>query len=608
MTLKLKLFLFSVALAYLPLLFGALFFVRSIRGVSEQDARHHLEWVATVQENRIGETIDRYVEWAKLLASRTQLRRNLGTAWTSRDPVLVEQMSTILLDAQASLPLLERISVLDRTGIVAASTDPSHIGRNYAGESHFEQARTTFLLTDISEGAPAKAAVRIAGPLYLDDVFIGEIELIASPEQILKIVGDYAGLGKTGETILARPIDKESAEPLRPLRFESPDTPSIFTGALGALLATTPSADDMAATAQLITDYRGKKVFAVSRFVEPMGWGLVAKIDVDEVRTEEANFQDSALIALLIFITCMSVAVFLFFQSVAQPIYHTTVIAERVRQGDLSQRIPVTSHDELGMLAETFNSMMSQLQDTYAGLEQKVKERTAELEAFTYSVSHDLRAPLRSIDGFSQALLEDYESKLDSGAKDYLHRVRASSQRMAQLIDDMLNLSRYTRKPLEKSIVNLTALSREIAGELQRNQPQRKAVISVSEDLSVYADPVLMRVIMQNLLDNAWKFTSKMDQAHIEVGATEKDGKKVYFVRDNGAGFDPAYMDKLFTPFQRLHSTDEFPGTGIGLATIQRILFRHEGKAWAEGAVDKGATFYFTLEAPPKGNIPTTPA
>lgn len=218
-----------------------------------------------------------------------------------------------------------------------------------------------------------------------------------------------------------------------------------------------------------------------------------------------------------------------------------------------------------------------------------------ELEAFSYSVSHDLRAPLRSVDGFSKALMEDYADKIDAQGKDYLQRVRAASQRMAQLIDDLLNLSRVTRSDMHHEVVNLSHIAQTIAAELQKSEQGRQVEFVISDGLVAIGDPRLLRLVLENLLSNAWKFTGKHTHAKIEFGALPYDGKTAYFVRDDGAGFDMAYVDKLFAPFQRLHGVAEFSGTGIGLALIQRIIHRHGGRVWAEGAVEKGATFYFTL-------------
>jgi signal transduction histidine kinase len=222
-----------------------------------------------------------------------------------------------------------------------------------------------------------------------------------------------------------------------------------------------------------------------------------------------------------------------------------------------------------------------------------------ELEAFSYSVSHDLRAPLRAIDGFSQILQEDYEQVLDEEAMDYLGRVRAASGHMATLIDDLLDLSRVGRRPLRRERVDLARLATEIVEELKESRPEREVEFVAAENIMAWGDASLLKVALENLLGNAWKFTARERAARIEFGVDRKPDptlpSPVYYVRDNGAGFDQAYADKLFGAFQRLHGQDEFEGTGIGLATVARIVHRHGGGVWAEGKVGEGATFYFTL-------------
>jgi PAS domain S-box-containing protein len=218
-----------------------------------------------------------------------------------------------------------------------------------------------------------------------------------------------------------------------------------------------------------------------------------------------------------------------------------------------------------------------------------------ELEAFSYSVSHDLRAPLRSIDGFSLALLEDHAAQLDPDAKALLSRIRAATLRMSTLIDDLLNLARVAREEMKHEPVKLTEMAAAILRELQNREPNRAVTCTIGQEIVANGDPRLLHIVLDNLLGNAWKFTAKKDGAKIDFGAEEQNGRTVYFVRDNGAGFDIKYADKLFGTFQRLHSTTEFPGTGVGLAIVKRIVHRHSGKVWAEAALDRGATFFFTL-------------
>lgn len=239
------------------------------------------------------------------------------------------------------------------------------------------------------------------------------------------------------------------------------------------------------------------------------------------------------------------------------------------------------------------------LAETKATLVDELERKNKELEAFSYSVSHDLRAPLRSIAGFSQQVLEDYTDKIDEKGRSHLRRVCAAAQRMGELIDDLLELSRVSRAELRRDRANVSEIARQLGSDLQRREPERKVLFAVRDGLVASADSRLVRVLFENLLGNAWKFTSKVPEARIEIGSEERDEGTVYFVRDNGAGFDMAYAQKLFSPFQRLHSEADFPGTGIGLATVARIADRHGGRVWAEGVVGQGATVFFTLAAAP---------
>ena len=287
-------------------------------------------------------------------------------------------------------------------------------------------------------------------------------------------------------------------------------------------------------------------------------------------------------------------------------------IAERKRaeekgqatQIELQRLVDEADHSRLVLLSLLEDQKLAEghIHQLNVELEQRVRERTVqleaankELEAFAYSVSHDLRAPLRAMDGFSAALLSDYPDRLDEKGRHYLERIQEASRRMGQLINDLLKLSRVTRTDFNRQPVNLSIVAQQINTNLKAQEPQRQVECEIYPDLIVQGDVQLLKIVMENLLSNAYKFSSPREVAQIQVGVIEKAGERVFFVRDNGVGFDMEYAGKLFAPFQRLHSMQEFPGTGIGLVTVQRIIHRHGGRVWPESVLNQGTTFYFTL-------------
>jgi len=299
-------------------------------------------------------------------------------------------------------------------------------------------------------------------------------------------------------------------------------------------------------------------------------------------------------------------------RTIIHPIHMLQKGAEAVAAGDLSKRVGTNARDEIGRLGQSFDAMTEALQRDITGREKaeeevrglnkdlehhirQLEESNKELDAFSYSVSHDLRSPLRSIDGFGRALVEDYSGKLDDEGRDYLERIRGATQRMSQLIDDLLKLSRVARMEANRETVDLSAIAADIAGRLRKNHPERPVQFVIAEGLAASGDERLLTVVLENIVANAWKFSEKKPQAVIEFGVTSVQGEPAYFVKDNGAGFDMAFADKLFNPFQRLHHAAEYSGTGVGLATVKRIINRHGGRVWIEGEVDKGTTVFFTL-------------
>jgi signal transduction histidine kinase len=309
-------------------------------------------------------------------------------------------------------------------------------------------------------------------------------------------------------------------------------------------------------------------------------------------------------VACLLFVTLLSTWLG---RGILRSLSELTGGFRRFGAGDLAVPIRVASRDELGDVAAHANEMAASLERSISELKQAQAALTLsnkELEAFSYSVAHDLRSPLRSINGFAQALLEDNVDKLDEESKEFLTRICGSADQMGHLIDALLSLARITRTQLQRERVNMSKLAESVVGQLRIGAPDRVVEFANQDEVVGYGDPDLLRALLENLLGNAWKFTGARSGARIAFGSTIEAGGPAYYVQDNGAGFDMAYANKLFAPFQRLHTASEFAGTGIGLATVQRIVDRHGGRIWAEGVVGQGATFRFTLAGITKGVAP----
>lgn len=326
-----------------------------------------------------------------------------------------------------------------------------------------------------------------------------------------------------------------------------------------------------------------------------------------DLREVDQRLKRYALIAFIVLLISWLAAILVsatFRRSVSQPIVQLAEVAQQIsRTKDYTIRVtPRASNDEVTTLISSFNEMLQELQKSHDELEQRVADRTRdllsanrELEAFAYSVSHDLRGPLDAINGYSYILLN--RADLGGQTRDLVGEIRSSGKRMMELIDDLLNLSRVTSTAMVEENVDLSAMARWIIEDLRRSSPERKLEFVAADTEQVRGDARLLRIVMENLLHNAWKYTSRHDHARIEFGQFDRNGRVTYFVRDDGSGFDPRWADRLFQPFQRLHSKEEFPGNGVGLATVRRIIQRHGGEISAEGGVEKGATFYFNLGA-----------
>ena len=354
-------------------------------------------------------------------------------------------------------------------------------------------------------------------------------------------------------------------------------------------------------------DYRGVSVIGAYKWLPEFKMCIITEIDQAEAFAPIVRLAwVIAGIASAISIAAGLLGLF-FGRTITRPVRKLAAGAEEIGGGNLEYRVGTAAKDEIGGLSRTFDRMAESLKATMVSrdeLEQRVRDRTAqleaankELEAFSYSVSHDLRAPLRAIDGFSRVVLEDYTDKLDDEGKRYLNIIRSNTQKMGQLIDDLLMFSRLGRQELRASDIDMGKLAKAVSEELKLAVPERKLQFTINALIPAQGDQAMIRQVFVNLLSNAVKFTRPKENAMIEVGASNEGDENVYYVKDNGVGFDMQYVDKLFGVFQRLHSSAEFEGTGVGLAIVQRIIHRHGGRVWGEGKVGEGATFYFSLPA-----------
>ena len=606
-SIKRKLLIFALCISLIPILVITILFYLSARGsvekqinqkmiaVAESKALHIEAFLKTIR----GRTID--------FCSDGYIRDKLDII---NQKVLLEQDAVVDLSSHLKnnkMPLdpdIASITVLNTTGTVVASTIKSIIGNDFSNHEEFvhivsKNKKEVFTHRPHFQQYLNHNTMEVAAPVTSMESgqTIGIIINAYNQEIINDITSNREGMGNSGEiviglkedgtiqfintlkytpgatTTLKIPLNDEAAEPMR-LALE---------GKYGTIIG---------------HDYRDINVIAAYRYIPSIGWGLVAKMDKAEAFAPLTVLRNIAIILGGV----SSIAVILvgisFSISTSRPINRLTAAAKKISNGNYDYSVEIDRHDEIGALAVSFNSMTSKL--THEINEQEKAEArltglNKELEAFCYSVSHDLRAPLRGIEGFSRALEEDYADKFDLQGKDYLRRICTASHKMDNLITDLLDLSRITRSKMKHEKVDLSALVKSKALELQETEPERQVEFVIAEGDCTDGDTKLLKIAIDNLMDNAWKFTGKHSQARIEFGISLQDGESVYFISDDGVGFDMTYADKLFGAFQRLHSITEFEGTGIGLATVNRIIQRHGGNIWAEGEIGQGAKFCFTL-------------
>jgi signal transduction histidine kinase len=511
--------------------------------------------IASLAATTLHEKFERLTAIGISLATRVQFRRLIQAGqW--------DEAVDILRSVPEDFPFIERVFLADPHGTLMADTPalPDARGVNFAYRDWYQGVNRTGLpyVSDAYQraAAPQYHVIAAAIPIKTDEHRIaGSLVLQVRLQSLLEWMHTIE-LGPGG---LVYPVDRRGQMAAHPalapdgeLRDVStvPSVEKALRGAGGADIAFDPVAQET-------------RVVAYAP-VPGYGWGVMAE---QPTRTAfAARDHEIRHLGLAYGLVVLASGTFAY--------WILRTLTERRRA------------------AYRISALNADLQRWGAELEEANKE----LDAFSYTVSHDLRTPLSIIDGFSQALLENYAATLDARGRDYLQRICGATQRMADLIDALLGLSHVTRAELVWEVVDVSALARAIATDLQRGEPTRQAEFVIADGVVAHGDARLLGVVLENLFSNAWKFTARQPQARIEFGSLpQREGSLVFFVRDNGVGFDMAYADKLFRAFQRLHGRTEYPGTGVGLATVQRIIQRHGGRIWAEGAVGQGATFYFTL-------------
>jgi signal transduction histidine kinase len=600
---------FFLALSIVPLVIVGYLAFDSGRRSIEQDTFNRLISTTILKEAEFERWVEGNERVLRALAIGSGFRQD-AAALASLDPAypayqaarrdLLENHFGPALEEEGGFDDLFLLRASD--GLILVGTDETQEGKYRESEPFFVEGKsrtyTENVTYSLSHGGPV---MHVSTPVSDAD---GEVVAVlvgrANLAEMSGIMLQRSGLSASEGTYLVNAFNFFVTEPRVGAGLALRST--VYTEGVTDCLAHNDGVG-------FYENYRGVPVVGAYRWMPEHDLCILTEVNQAEAFAPVAALRNTAMVIGAGVALIATLAGVFFARTITQPVGQLVRGAEEIGQGNLEYRIEVAARDEIGQLADAFNDMAArrrraeeQVRELNKELEQRVLERTAqleaankELEAFAYSVSHDLRAPLRAMDGFSRILVEEYAPQLPDEAGRYLGLVRDNAQHMGQLIDDLLAFSRLGRQPLKVQRVMPADLARQALEDLRAEQEGREVKITIDDLPACQADPALLRQVFANLLGNALKFTRKREVAAVEVGCRQTDGTCVYYVKDNGVGFDMRYADKLFGVFQRLHRAEEYGGTGVGLATVQRIIHRHGGRVWAEAEVDKGATFFFTL-------------
>lgn len=622
MSIRLKLIIIFLAIALIPIAFVSLLtfhnYVNSIESAKYLDMRR----LAEFKVERIETYFNGLKKYMEITENLYNIKKNLPviirTAGKRDKKEFIEAKNVLdsqLKNMEKTL-VLNDIMMADSKGRIVYSSNQEHFSKEYLGtmaeiqQKAFEEGRKGIYFSDIyrDKRYNNRLSMLVTAPAFdLNHVFTGVIAYDVDMSPVYKLIQDVSELGNTGEVLIGKKMGGRIVY-LNPLRHD-PDSAlkrHILIGENSGLPIQEAALGRKGFG--ISVDYRGKKVIASWQYIPSLEWGLVAKIDEEEAFADIRNLRNLVFLIFFIVLIVSCIMALSFAQSLSVPIMRLAKGAEIIGTGNLEFRVGTNQKDEIGQLSRAFDKMTGDLKKITASrdaLDAEILERgkveaelralNRELEAFTYSVSHDLRSPLRAIDGFARILTEEYKDKFDDEGKRQFKIISDNIKRMGELIDDLLELSRLGRKEITCSSINLKEILDSVINDIKPREEERKVDFFIKDIPEAAADRVLIKQVFINLLSNALKFTSTKKNAIIEIGGTEEQHRNVYYVRDNGVGFDMQYANKLFGIFQRLHGQEEFEGTGIGLAIVKRIISKHGGEVWAEGKVNDGAAFYFSL-------------